>query len=426
MRRRLNTILLLSLPVLPLLMAGCQRPASEKPTSRARQPVSPAAQTPVSAGQQAPLTDALLASFQGELLDMAFQTATAIPLNPHKQDRAKTQEAVVTTCLDLDQPQRAIAYIRQINDWRRGNGYAALALYCAQRGRNDLALLYAGRAEEVAKKEEDWRRDTIRVKIAQMHAVLGQRDKATAIEATFEPAESHIVAGVRAQKADKAGFEEELKSLDACIAAKKFDPMRNALESATRWFDSFYADAELRSQVEKRIKEGPRNFPMFIRIDLLLELARIAVAHGDAGKGLELVNEAQGLFDGANWPLKTRIEVAARLARARFAAGDAAKAKADAEAALALFDAERSKILDIDRAQMLLPLGEAYQAMGDSKAALGVYSRAVENGVVNPNSRPRAEDLSATCRSMAKHAVEPDAALWARIREVHKGLGNPW
>ncbi|MCY2926035.1 MAG: hypothetical protein NT031_11455 [Planctomycetota bacterium] len=426
MRRRLNTMLLVSLTVCPLFMGACQRSAPGKSGARAGQPASSGGPSPAAASRPTSLSEKPLAPCQGELLDLAFRTATAIPVNPHKFDRAKTQAAVVTTCLELDQPRRALEYIQQIGDWRRGDAYAALALYCAQHGQTELAATYAARAEEIAKKEEDWRRDTIRVKIAQMHAVLGQGDKATAIEATFEPAETHIVSGVRARQADKAAFDEELKALDACIAAKKFDPMRNALESATRWFDSFYADVERRRQVEKRIKDGPRNFPMFIRIDLLLELARIAVSHADAGKGLELVNEAQGLFDGANWPLKTRIEVVARLARARFAAGDAARAKADAEAALKLFEAQRNKLLDIDRAQILLPLGEAYQAMGEAKAALGVYSLAVENGVVNPNSRPRAEDLSATCRSMAKHAVEPDAALWARIREVHKGLGNPW
>ena len=426
MRRRLNRTLLVSFTVWGLLMAGCRGSASEKSGAGSSQPASSGGNPPAAASQPVPLPDKPLAVFRSDLLDMAFRTATAIPVNPHKFDRSKTQEAVVMTCLELDQPGRALECIQQISDWRQGNAYAALAVYCAQHGHKDLAVVYAEQAEEIAKKEEDWRRDTIRVKIAQVHSVIGQEDKARAIEAGFEPSESNLVAGVRAKQADKAGFDEEIKALDACIATKNFDAMRNALGSATQWFDSFYGDVDRRGELEKRIKDGPKHFPMFIRIDLVLELARIAVAHGDAAKGLELVNEAQGLFDGANWPLKNRIEIAARLARARFAAGDAAKAKADAEGALALFDAERNKILDIDRAQMLLPLGEAYQAMGETKAALGVYTRAVENGVVNPNLRPRAEDLSATCRSMAKHAVEPDAALWARIREVHKGLGHPW
>ncbi len=64
--------------------------------------------------------------------------------------------------------------------------------------------------------------------------------------------------------------------------------------------------------------------------------------------------------------------------------------------------------------------------MDDTAAALMVYKRAVEEGVENPNSRPRAEDLSATCLSMALHMVEPDAELKNRIRQISEGLGDPW
>lgn len=64
--------------------------------------------------------------------------------------------------------------------------------------------------------------------------------------------------------------------------------------------------------------------------------------------------------------------------------------------------------------------------MGDTAAALAVYKRAVEEGVHNPNSRPRAEDLSATCCSMALHGVEPDGSLWARMEDIRGRLGDPW
>jgi len=82
--------------------------------------------------------------------------------------------------------------------------------------------------------------------------------------------------------------------------------------------------------------------------------------------------------------------------------------------------------VNIYRAGALRPLAEAYQSMGDTAAALTVFKKAVEEGVENPNSRPRVEDLSATCRSMALSGVEPDADLWARLREVFTGLGQPW
>ena len=64
--------------------------------------------------------------------------------------------------------------------------------------------------------------------------------------------------------------------------------------------------------------------------------------------------------------------------------------------------------------------------MGETPEALRLYSMAVEEGAVNINARPRAEDLVATCCSMALRSIEPDAKLKARIQEIRGGLGDPW
>ena len=77
--------------------------------------------------------------FQIKLLDIAFESATAIPVNPHLKDRSKAQENVIETCLRLDQPKRALAYIEKIENWRRGLCYANLAFYYAKQGYNKEA-----------------------------------------------------------------------------------------------------------------------------------------------------------------------------------------------------------------------------------------------------------------------------------------------
>jgi hypothetical protein len=46
--------------------------------------------------------------------------------------------------------------------------------------------------------------------------------------------------------------------------------------------------------------------------------------------------------------------------------------------------------------------------------------------VKNPNSRPRAEDLVATCLSMVLCGFEPPAELAERMQVVARGLGDPW
>jgi tetratricopeptide (TPR) repeat protein len=138
------------------------------------------------------------------------------------------------------------------------------------------------------------------------------------------------------------------------------------------------------------------------------------------------VNDAQRLFSAYQWAPEDRISLASRLAAQLYLAGDTLKARSEVDAALAIFASERHRMFDIDRADALIPVAEAYVAMGDKAAALTVYRQAVADGAENPNSRPRAEDLCATCCSMARHAVEPDAELWTKMREIREGLGDPW
>jgi hypothetical protein len=370
--------------------------------------------------------DSTLAAFQGELLDIAFESATAIPLKPHHKDRARAQEAVVTTCLELGQPQRALRCIERIDGWRRGAAYADLAFYCARHGYTAEAQGYLDLAGQVARGVEDWRRDNIRVRIARAHVWLGQERQARELEAGIDPAEAGKVAGARATRSDPESFDRQVTELDGLVASGHFDTLRNALGSYADLYNRIYDDAARRAQVEERIKASWSTLPLFIRIDLLMKLADSAIAHSDQGKAIELVNEAQLLFDGAEWLLERRIPLAGKLAEVRYRAGDTAKAQADAVAALAIFDTDGLQIVDIYRAGALRPLAEAFHSMGDTAAAIAVYTRAVEAGVANPNSRPRAEDLSATCGSMARNGVEPDAELWTRIRRVSAGLGPPW
>jgi tetratricopeptide (TPR) repeat protein len=238
--------------------------------------------------------------------------------------------------------------------------------------------------------------------------------------------ESGKVARVQATLSDKNSFTEQIKVLDALIGSGHVDIIKNALDAYAALFDRFYDDAERRLQAEKKIKAEWGNLPVLFRIKLLLTLSRSALHHADPGQALKLVNEAQAMTDAHQWPPRYGIPIKAQLAGLRSRAGDPQRARTDADAALALFDAVRHQMVDIDRAGTIRPLAETYQSMGDTAAALALYKRVVEEGVQNPNSRPHAEELSATCRSMALHGVEPDAPLWARMRQIRKGLGPPW
>lgn len=376
--------------------------------------------------QQGIRSDKPLEEFQNKLLDLAFDIATKIPIEPHIKDRSKAQEAVVTICLELDQPQRSAGYIEKIENWRQGACYADLAFYCSQWGYVDEAQQYLELALNASEDAEDWRRDRILSKIAKSHAWLGEYEKASELEAGVADSESGRVAQVRAARCSTETFESQIKTLDALVDSDNFDIVRNALRVHVELFDRFYENAGRRTVVEDRIKTAWAPIPIFLRIEILMDLADLALKHSDKSKALELVQEATDLMGKHEWPLEHYFGMTARMVQLRYLSGDEDKAKSLADAALAFYKDRREEIVDIWRAGALRPLAEAYQTMGDPENALSVYKLVVEEGMENPNSRPRAEDLSATCSSMAKLGLAPDEELWQRIRQIHEGLSAPW
>jgi hypothetical protein len=372
------------------------------------------------------LADEPLTHSQEKLLDIAFETASAIPVYPHIKDKSLAQQKVVEACLELNQPRRALRYLKQIGNWRRGAAYADLAIYCARRGSEEELDDYLTRAEKIAKNTEDWRRDRIRVKAAKVHALLGRQKKMKELAKDVVPSETGKVTQVQALTCDADEFDERMKDLDKLLATKNFDVVKNGLKSCTHYFDAFYENEERRDLVEDKMRASWKTVPLFLRIELLMELAEIALSHDDQEKALDLVDDAQETMESVEWPMRYRIPMMAQLAELRFRSGHEKKAQADADAAMVLFDEQVENIVNIYRAETLVPLAEAYNSMGNAGAALVVYGRAIEEGVANPNSRTRAKDLSATCCSMAVHNVEPNEKLWARIRQISEGLGQPW
>ena len=377
--------------------------------------------------QIAALQDRSLAAFQTNLLQIAFDVATAIPVVPHIKDRSKAQSAVVDACLILDQPQRALGYIEKISDWRRGAGYADYAFYCVQHGFTNDVQHHLDLAEQIsAVADQDWRRDRIKVRIAQTHLLLNNADLAGKFSENLEKSESGKIEQTAAGLCADHDFDKRMAVLDELTASGDFDLTQNALKAYVQLYDRFYTDTTRRTTVEEKLKANWSKTPYFIRIDLLAEMADCSLTHADPQNALRLVNEGADLLADKSWPAEYHIPLMARLAEIRFRCGETDAAGAALQNALVLFDQSQSGIINIDKADALIPVAGAFFATGDTSGALAVYKLAIEAAVENPNSRPRAEDLVSICLSMAVSGVEPDAALWSRIKEVQFNLSDPW
>jgi tetratricopeptide (TPR) repeat protein len=376
------------------------------------------------------IADEPIASYRTDLLDLAFRTASAFPTMPHLKNRARAQETVVDACFELDQPRRALGYVERIDNWRRGAGYAEFALYSARQGNTDEVDHYLDLAEHVAlaaeqEEEQEWRRDRILSRMAQTQLVLGNVHEATRIGANVGESEALELRELSAELLGKDAVKSHLDALDAAATKSDTDLHRNSLLACVRLAGVLYSDREQRQQLEQKVLDSWGRLPAQMRLEIIEKMAGQAIEHGDDARALELVEHAAELLE-LDWLPGHRAPLMARIAELRWRAGDRERGRREIDEALAVYHESREAIVDVFRREALIPVAEALCTMGDLEAARAVYEQAIDESVINPNSRPRANDLSAICVSMARMGFEPDEAQWARLREVHASLGDPW
>ena len=357
-----------------------------------------------------------VAATQQRLLDLAFEAVSKFPLDPHVKNRSRAQESVAVAWLELDRPEQALRCIEGIANWRRGTGYADVAIHLLRNGVTDGVRGYLERATEIADRhgqdgvDQEWRLDRIRARVALAQALLEGRKSAA----------DQTVSG------ESNRFDARLEELRVAFESGSFEVQREILDEYVDMFDRFYADTERRARLIDRAKAGFAKLPPMARIVTLEALVKHAIAHGDEHQAGALLDHAQDVLKAFSWRPEDEIPLLGRLAGQRARAGDAAKARREAYVALGSFEVGQGEMADIYHAGALRPIAEAFELMGERAVALATYRRAVEAGVHNPNSRPRADDLCATCVSMAMVSFQPDAELLARLIRIASELGEPW
>jgi hypothetical protein len=374
--------------------------------------------------------DAAKQSPRRALLEFGFEAASAIPRDPHERDRARVQEVVASTFIAIGEPVRAAACALQITNWRKGSVFGDLAIDCARKGLVDSAKTYARYAlEAVAEGRDgvqDWQRDRVRVKAAQAYAWLGDGSKASVLEQGVGEPEMGKVDAVEAAKSDGSDFDTRLEAALAAVNTMNFDLTVNAIESAVELAAKSKGDEARWARIVDLLGKTRGRIPRDLELKSYLRLADVRIAQESKDPARALIATATGLRDGARWTPDAALPLSAEIARRLHAVGDAEAARAEIEAGIAGFQAGIEAVADVFRAEAMRPAAEALVAMGAVERAREVFAALVEEGARNPNARPRAEDLALTAASLARAGIEPDEAMWARLRGIREGLVAPW
>jgi tetratricopeptide (TPR) repeat protein len=382
------------------------------------------------------LADAKVDEHRRHLLELAGSIADRIPARPLAKDRALTQQVVVEASLALDQMRFAHERSLAIDNWRRGIAWSHLAYAAAEHDRKDVAIEYARAAAVLAddleiwlseyETSQDWRRDRIRGRVGQAYARLGDLDTAAGFVVDAEPSEAGKVAIVVSAHAPLDDYEERLAYMKATLPNVGFDAARDALAAAIELFGRFHGEPERRDAIAAVAREGWSKLPIDVRVWAMAGLAEKCIEHGDAAGALAWIAEARVASAGGNWRPSFRIPVDAQLVGLAHRAGDVERASAEAAALRALYDTQRDNIVNIDRADALVPLAEAHVVMGDFETAKKLYRRAIDEALVNPNSKPRAIDLVDVAVSLATVELPADAELLAHLASAATKLSDPW
>jgi len=380
-----------------------------------------------------------LADWQRNLLQIAYDAASRFPLVPHKKNRGRAQEVVVAACFELGQPELAKGFGEGIVDWRRGVALADYAYYQAKHGvRTGLEPVLAAAAKVVDEERKDpnsqqWRSDLVSLKIARAWAALGDTERAAKASRGIDPASANAVdeqwASSVAERADMIPADQagaELAKLDATFADMSLGQQASAGALLVRLHQRFFADATLRAELEKRPVVLWHKLVPQVRFDLVTRLLRTNLAYGQKERAVELLAVLRQGVQGHQWRAEDELPWLARLCELAYEVGDADRAKADAAQALARYHAVRDEIVDIYRAKALRPLMLAFHRLGDPTSAADLLALVLEEGMENPNSRPRCDDLVDTCVALVVAGFEPPPAQLARIREIAQGLADPW
>ena len=169
-RRRVHTTLPVLLAAL-LPLASCADGGSEPVAAAAA-----AAGASATNDELPATTAAALEPWQERLLALSFDAADDFPLDPHHKNRGRAEEKVVQACIALGALDRAVAFNREVSNWRKGAGYADIAYALVEGGSDDedRVLGYLDEARRIAPTGAEWRKDRVLAKVGKCYARMGR------------------------------------------------------------------------------------------------------------------------------------------------------------------------------------------------------------------------------------------------------------
>jgi len=415
-----TTVALITQLIICIGQSGCvDESTNTKNTSVLKQHSDmPATQTPASP----PLANLS----RDDLLDLAFQISTSIPIEPFASDRARMQALVAQACIKNGSLIQAIQYASKIEGWRQGELFALIGQQYASTNETQLARDFAARAMEVAANEIDWRRERIATETAKIYLQLSDSTKASALVEGATQAELGKIEAARTAIMNESQLDNQADMFDKALATKNFDLARGGIDGYLVWLDRVSQDQTRTTRALKAIDDALPGLPFDLQVKYEIDLADHLHKNLKRDLAILKLDKATEIFLATTFLPEDVAPLGAMIARARIRMGDPQSARVLLKRFYAEHSTRREGITNLRRATSLRALAEGFCELGDRDDAIACYTLALEEGTINPNARPRAEDLGATCISMAEYGIVLTPELKNRIDTIRNSLTDPW
>jgi len=362
-----------------------------------------------------------------KVLGRANAVALRIPSPSFEKDRAKMQLAVVECCIANGMLDEAFDWSAPMEiTWRRGEALALTAQAYARAGNAARARELAERAAGGASDYPDWAAARVRAGAAKAFVIVGDLARADQLVGPGDPAMLGEVQVVSVERASDAELDAKADMFDKAIATRNFDLAKGGIDGYIALLGRVASDDARRARAIKAIDEAIPGLPLDLQVDYRARLAERLAAVGRPSESSVEMAKAVTLFETTTFLAEDVPAIGAKLARAQARLGDRAAARARIDALERIYRDRIAAIVDLRRAICLRALAEASLELGDRASALRLWSDALDAGALNPNARPRAEDLCATLNSMGGAAIEPTPEMESRIETIQSGLAAPW
>lgn len=388
-----------------------------------------------------------LSSAQSEAISKTADALLMLPDSPHERNRNRELATVVEFLIEAQDLEKAESLRQKITNWRAEQLKANIATAHYQLGNKELAekefqqvstvaetiigwkagtITATGEHKDYFDKFDDFRLDRIKVALAEYCWVAGDKEGAKKWSENVLPAEQSDFIKKQARAMAEEDYDASLAINMILVEGETFEGKKAAIDGFVLLYEIYFKDVEKRDHIKKLIDEFSISMPIMYRIEWLHSMALTAHANGADDIAKSFYHEAS-LFIAQSefrprlfFPLKASNIITAHKLEFKEEALEAA------ELLYTKYGETEGSIYNIHRADVLCSIGEVFAFIGRMDRAEQIYLNALDQAGVNPNSKPRLEDLNLITLSLVEYNVPLSSALTEKVDGLIGSLGAPW